>query len=434
MPSIERSRASSKSKDSTPKRAHKQLQWNDLDDSITEEKGSSAGDEQKGPVSLRSSRRPLSSRRPQLSLPAESSSSERGIHEHVKPKHILKPPKYDGTGSFETFLAQFRNCAVYNKWTKKQQLVYLRSSLEKDAGQVLWDYSAETTAFLSKMIKVLKQRFGEANQSDKYRFELKSRRRRPSETLRSLHSDILRLTALALPDLDIRARETMACDYFIDALDDANFALMVRERSPKDLDTALRVALQLEVWSEDFDQSTRRERRTRKIAEPGKKDKQTDIFKKQVAELQKQLAELQKKDQIATLTKRVAELEAHLTEAKSSTATAPDRNTALPRATTAATKPRPTEFIPPREGTCWGCRDPRHRLWACPKLSNAEKRELHRRKIRRIGQHSRPVCIIVRNSGKRHSNADGLSRRARPPEVRPEKRLNLPVRALRESS
>ena len=86
-----------------------------------------------------------------------------------KPKHILKPPKYDGTGSFETFLAQFQNCALYNKWTNREQLVYLRSCLEKDAGQVLWDYSAETASF-PRMIKVLKERFGEANQSDKYRF------------------------------------------------------------------------------------------------------------------------------------------------------------------------------------------------------------------------------------------------------------------------
>ena len=172
---------------------------------------------------------------------------KRQIHEHVKPKHILKPPKYDGTGSFETFLAQFQNCALYNKWTKKEQLMYLRSSLGKDAGHVFWDYSAETTASFPRMIKVLKERFGEANQPDKYRFELKSRRRRPNETLRSLHSDIRRLTALALSDLEHRARETMACYYFIDALNDPKIALKVRERFPKDLDTALRVAFQLEV-------------------------------------------------------------------------------------------------------------------------------------------------------------------------------------------
>jgi len=229
------------------------------------------------------------------------------IHEHTKPKHIQKPPKYDGTGSFETFLAQFQNCALYNKWTKKEQLVYLRSSLEKEDGQVLWDYSAETTASLSRMIRALKERFGEANQCDKYRFELKNRRRRPNETLRNLHSDIRRLAALALPELEHRARETMACDYFIDALDDPNLALKIRERFPKNLDAALRIAFQLKVWSKDADQShpesTRKERRTREIAKPEKKNEQTDVLKKQVAELQKQLTELEKKDQVAMLTK-----------------------------------------------------------------------------------------------------------------------------------
>ena len=152
----------------------------------------------------------------------------------------------------------------------------------------------------SKLIKVLKERFGEANQSDKYRLELKSRRRRPNETLRNLHSDIRRLAALAFPELEHGARETMACDYFIDALDDPNFALKVRERSPKDLDSALRVALQLEVWSRDVEQSSRRERKAREITEP-EKDEQTTVLKKQVAELQKQLTELQKKDQLTTV-------------------------------------------------------------------------------------------------------------------------------------
>jgi len=161
---------------------------------------------------------------------SSSSSSQSSIHEQTRPKHILKPPKYDGAGSFETFLAQFQNYASYNTWTKREQLVYCRSSLEKSAGQVLWDYSAETTGCLSKMIK---ERFGEDNQSDKYRLELKSRRRRPNKTLRNLQSDIRRLAALALPELEHGTRETMACGYFIHALDDPNFALNVRERSPE---------------------------------------------------------------------------------------------------------------------------------------------------------------------------------------------------------
>ena len=43
-----------------------------------------------------------------------------------------------------------------------------------------------------------------------------------------------------------------------------------------------------------------------------------------------------------------------------------------------------------------GMRRSRTPAWACPKLSNAEKRKLDRRKIRPIGEHSYPVCIIIK--------------------------------------
>jgi len=78
------------------------------------------------------------------------SSSEDEACAKPKPKHILKPPK------FETFLAHFQHCAVYNQWTEVEKLVYLRGNLEKDAGQMLWDYSAEATNSLKEMVKVLK--------------------------------------------------------------------------------------------------------------------------------------------------------------------------------------------------------------------------------------------------------------------------------------
>ena len=58
-----------------------------------------------------------------------------------EPKHMMKPPKFDGQSSFETFMAQFSNCAEYNKWNRMQKLAYLRNSLEKEAANILWDLS-----------------------------------------------------------------------------------------------------------------------------------------------------------------------------------------------------------------------------------------------------------------------------------------------------
>ena len=81
--------------------------------------------------------------------------------------------------------------------------------------------------------------------------ELRSRKRQAGETLEKLHQDIRRYMALAFPDADQQTRETIACDYFIDAMGDPDFALKIRERNPKSLDAALLIAQQLEVWSKD---------------------------------------------------------------------------------------------------------------------------------------------------------------------------------------
>ena len=158
-----------------------------------------------------------------------------------------------GQARLTGFWAELKNCAGYNRWTKTEELAHLRGSLEKEAGQVLWDYGPEVTASLKKLTAILKDRFGGSHVADKYRMEARNRRQRAGESLRALHTDLRRLTALAFPNLDHQHRETIACDYFIDALAEPDFALKVRERVPTDLDDALRIALQLEVWSKDAD-------------------------------------------------------------------------------------------------------------------------------------------------------------------------------------
>ena len=163
----------------------------------------------------------------------------------------IKPRPFDGSGSFETFWAHFDNCATYNRWKEADMLAHLKAALIGDAGQVLWDSDASATNTLEKLTTLLRSRFSATRQSDKHRMELRLRRRRHGESLSALHQDIRRLMALAHPTLSQEARETIACDYYVDAMDDADFALKVRERAPATLDEALRIALQLEAWQRD---------------------------------------------------------------------------------------------------------------------------------------------------------------------------------------
>ena len=71
--------------------------------------------------------------------------------------------------------------------------------------------------------------------ADKFRMELRRRVRKPGETLEKLHQDVRRCMALAFSDVDANARERLASDYFIAALNDPDFSLKVRERNPKKL-------------------------------------------------------------------------------------------------------------------------------------------------------------------------------------------------------
>jgi len=86
--------------------------------------------------------------------------------------------------------------------------------------QVLWDYSKVEVDTVAKLIAKLQQRFGDSMQPEKCRVKLKSCRRQPGETLQHLHSDICHLTALAFPKLEDPVCMVIACDYFIDALND----------------------------------------------------------------------------------------------------------------------------------------------------------------------------------------------------------------------
>jgi len=93
----------------------------------------------------------------------------------------------------------------------------------------------------------------------------------------------------------------LSCDHFIDALADKDLILKIRERRPRDLDTALQIALELEVWAQDserFAQDTGRApqsdaKKVREFTDPGTAQ-QTGKQNKNSADIQKELSEQRK--------------------------------------------------------------------------------------------------------------------------------------------
>ena len=158
----------------------------------------------------------------------------------------LKLGSYDGNTCLATFLAKFTNCTEYYNWTDRDQLCHLRNSLEGRAGQVLWELGSNTT--VSQLIQLLKNRFGTQDQTERYRLELKARKRKKNESLQSLYNDICRLMVLAYPGESGTLCSLIARDAFLEALDaQLRLKILERDTEPATLEDALRVATRLEA-------------------------------------------------------------------------------------------------------------------------------------------------------------------------------------------
>src|SRR6218665_1600714 len=138
---------------------------------------------------------------PRLVAPKPSSVEANGATKRLP----MRPSKFDGTGSFESFLAQFEVCARHNRWTAVDKVDFLRCSLDKAATQLLWDFGAHTDVTYEQLVGRLRQRYGAEGQAETFRAQLYYRRQRPEESLSDLLHDIRRLVVLAYP---VPANET----------------------------------------------------------------------------------------------------------------------------------------------------------------------------------------------------------------------------------
>jgi len=173
-------------------------------------------------------------------------------------KMTMKPAKFDGTGSLESFLAQFDVCARHNRWTAIDKVDFLRVSLEKAATQLLWDFGARTEVTYEQLVERLRQRYGAEGQAETFRAQLYYRRQRADESLGDLLHDIRRLVVLAYPVPSNETTEIVAKDAFLEAIRDRELSLKVREREPKTIDEAYRTALRLSAYQQTADLEDRR--------------------------------------------------------------------------------------------------------------------------------------------------------------------------------
>ncbi|CAG2234439.1 unnamed protein product [Mytilus edulis] len=127
--------------------------------------------------------------------------------------------------------------------------LYLAVALRGQAQGILGDLPIDKQQNYKALVNALEQRFAPPNQTELYRVQLTERRQKASESLPELGQSIRRLINQAYPTVPEDVRDTLAKQYFIEALADSEMRIRIKQSRPQGLNDALRVAVELETYN-----------------------------------------------------------------------------------------------------------------------------------------------------------------------------------------
>jgi hypothetical protein len=159
----------------------------------------------------------------------------------------MKPQTYSGDEDLQDFLAQFQITTEINGWNYTQKSLYLASSLTGGARSLLSEMSESGRRDFCTLEEKLKARYGTENKAEVFRTQLKSRVRGKGETIPEMAQSIRKMTRLAYPTGSQDVVEALSLDSFIDALNDSDIRLRLREIAPKTISEAEKIAVRMEA-------------------------------------------------------------------------------------------------------------------------------------------------------------------------------------------
>ncbi|KAJ8352500.1 hypothetical protein SKAU_G00239760 [Synaphobranchus kaupii] len=136
----------------------------------------------------------------------------------AKPTMQLKLPRFNGTASLESYLAQLELAAQLASWTPEQTVGHLALALEGPALEAILDLPPAERQNLQALTAALQRRFTQHRSAEASREKLLSRYRCEEESWGKVAADVQRYAREAYPEFDAAAQEKLALHAFLRAL------------------------------------------------------------------------------------------------------------------------------------------------------------------------------------------------------------------------
>ena len=177
----------------------------------------------------------------------ESEMQERIGRKRHRPNIV--PDRYSGKVLWREYHRHFESCKKANSWDDDEATTYLAASLQGNALRVLGEKTEGGKEYsYAEMVQLLKRRFDSGLQAENYLVELRHRRQGPKESLQELGQAVRELTVKAYPELQEDARDRLAKNHFHDAVMSQTVREGIHRARPKNLDEAIRAALETENY------------------------------------------------------------------------------------------------------------------------------------------------------------------------------------------
>ena len=161
----------------------------------------------------------------------------------ARPRPLLTPEPFNGTGSFSDWINHFEGVAKINEWNDASKLLWIRVRLVGSAYGRLPDAKK---ADYHTLKKALKERFEPESRRELYLSEFSTRKRKTGEGWVEYANELRVLADKAFPELEEKAREQLALNQFLSQLENPQVAFNVKQKRPASLMDAVGSTLEIE--------------------------------------------------------------------------------------------------------------------------------------------------------------------------------------------